>query len=496
MPNYPTQGSPTKCGGAWELPLPPLYGDESYQGAPAKDFDGSRSEAVLSFRSSVSLSATAPAAASRPSATVGAAPQQPATSGGDAGALWSSWATAAAEGSRNPVDFGFLLEASKAAAAASAATGSTPVRDRSRSPSGNAQRQPRRGSITPTRKPVAAKGSSKKIARQASQGHGRPALAGSARTKEEDSMLQVSSSTMTMPAAAVSLDKTMLCKFWLKGRCTRDGACKFAHGEDEQRRACGKVPCRYHQEGGCRQGDSCWYAHAAVAAGNGKSSEDDDMQSEGIFTAASSPSVGPAPAPAVFAACSDSTIVPEAAGSQDKTLLCKFWMKGRCSRKGECKFAHGEEEQRQACKAHICKFHREGFCSQGATCWYSHDCQEASTARSSTASTASSTSTSSTQSLPPPSPKRLPAPSSTAGAPGPRRHRAGRGRKDAAAGIMKLEVAFANGAIKSGSPRRLSEKERRRLWSDICEDDDETIDSMFGPAFGHLPPMAEALAMS
>ncbi|CAE7418195.1 mkrn1 [Symbiodinium natans] len=50
---------------------------------------------------------------------------------------------------------------------------------------------------------------------------------------------------------------------------------------------------------------------------------------------------------------------------QDKTLLCKFWLKNRCDR-SNCKYAHGEEEKRRACKAIMCLFEAlSGLSRQG-----------------------------------------------------------------------------------------------------------------------------------
>jgi len=59
-------------------------------------------------------------------------------------------------------------------------------------------------------------------------------------------------------------DKTQLCKFWQKGRCQRHGTCKYAHGLEEQRAACAFIPCRRFQNGTCKQGVDCMFAHTPV----------------------------------------------------------------------------------------------------------------------------------------------------------------------------------------------------------------------------------------
>eukprot|EP00931_Biecheleriopsis_adriatica_P121345 TRINITY_DN96427_c0_g1_i1.p1 TRINITY_DN96427_c0_g1~~TRINITY_DN96427_c0_g1_i1.p1 ORF type:complete len:521 (+),score=108.65 TRINITY_DN96427_c0_g1_i1:59-1564(+) len=63
-------------------------------------------------------------------------------------------------------------------------------------------------------------------------------------------------------------------------------------------------------------------------------------------------------------------------GKQQKTLICKFWLKGKCLRTEGCTFAHGVEEQKLACSAIRCRFDREGVCQQGADCWFAHGAQE------------------------------------------------------------------------------------------------------------------------
>jgi len=173
------------------------------------------------------------------------------------------------------------------------------------------------------------------------------------------------------------LDKTMICKFWLKGRCSRSEGCKFAHGEAEQRAACAAVPCRYYSLGNCRQGEACWFAHSSTSKSSnpegetiaenirpgGNADARPKLQLRDDSASASAPSLSSQ------AASGSSGAAPSAS---DKTLMCKFWRRNRCARKEDCKFAHGEEEQRQACKAVMCRFIQAGSCSQGSACWYAH----------------------------------------------------------------------------------------------------------------------------
>mmetsp|Transcript_26365 Transcript_26365/g.61158 ORF Transcript_26365/g.61158 Transcript_26365/m.61158 type:complete len:368 (+) Transcript_26365:79-1182(+) len=143
-------------------------------------------------------------------------------------------------------------------------------------------------------------------------------------------------------------DKTQPCKFWQEGRCQRGQQCKYAHGDDELRRACGAILCKHLQRGGrCRLGEACWFAHTEPCeTGNLPDGEP---------------------------ACARISLPPPAlpASPQDKTLLCKFWMKNRCER-SSCRYAHGEEEKRRACKAIMCSFEASGGCRLGSECLYAH----------------------------------------------------------------------------------------------------------------------------
>eukprot|EP00928_Gymnodinium_smaydae_P025919 TRINITY_DN20507_c0_g2_i1.p1 TRINITY_DN20507_c0_g2~~TRINITY_DN20507_c0_g2_i1.p1 ORF type:complete len:411 (-),score=124.15 TRINITY_DN20507_c0_g2_i1:198-1430(-) len=165
-------------------------------------------------------------------------------------------------------------------------------------------------------------------------------------------------------AAAGEADKTLLCKFWLQGKCTLNEACKFAHGEAERKEACASRACRFFQQGFCRLGDTCRYAHVEGADGPGSDAEsaDGDDSAETASTASS------APPPPVRKGSEDGS-----KRNKEKTLLCKFWLNNACSMKDNCRFAHGEEEQRLACGAVVCRFMKEvGQCRLGDACYYAH----------------------------------------------------------------------------------------------------------------------------
>mmetsp|Transcript_58959 Transcript_58959/g.121897 ORF Transcript_58959/g.121897 Transcript_58959/m.121897 type:complete len:420 (+) Transcript_58959:13-1272(+) len=149
-------------------------------------------------------------------------------------------------------------------------------------------------------------------------------------------------------------DKTQPCMFWQEGRCQRGQGCRYAHGDEELRQACGAILCKHLQRRGrCHLGDACWFSHT-------------EHLSDGEPAASRS-------GPCSNSAPSGSSQDPESPrrSGRDKTLICKFWLKNRCDR-SNCKYAHGEEEKRRACKAIMCLFEASGGCRLGAECLYAH----------------------------------------------------------------------------------------------------------------------------
>jgi hypothetical protein len=57
--------------------------------------------------------------------------------------------------------------------------------------------------------------------------------------------------------------KTKLCMFWLSNKCQRGASCKFAHGEEEKRKARSSILCRFIVAGiPCSLGDECMFSHS------------------------------------------------------------------------------------------------------------------------------------------------------------------------------------------------------------------------------------------
>lgn len=179
-------------------------------------------------------------------------------------------------------------------------------------------------------------------------------------TVPESSPVAPSESASRPPKQDSQQDKTLLCKFFLKSRCSRK-ECNFAHSESEQKEACRKLPCRFDAAGTCRQGESCWYRHSekennAQKANSGSNSEVQESESADLVSQ-----------DAAMSKAKPSKV----SQVEDKTMMCKFWLKKRCSR-NDCGFAHGEAEQRAACKKVRCRYEKRGTCTKGADCWYLH----------------------------------------------------------------------------------------------------------------------------
>jgi len=194
-------------------------------------------------------------------------------------------------------------------------------------------------------------------------------------------------------------DKTLLCKFWLKKRCEQGENCRFAHGEEEKRLACKSMMCQFQIGGSCRLGADCLYVHSEnflrPHLGSSASLPDEVVEELGANVQEADSvqevdsigvdivefkvvqrerkSLTAKGAPKRF--CPEPTGYADnwQSGKFDKTQLCKFWLKGKCARSVGCKYAHGEDERRGACKAIQCReFQTTRSCHLGALCPYTH----------------------------------------------------------------------------------------------------------------------------
>lgn len=166
-------------------------------------------------------------------------------------------------------------------------------------------------------------------------------------------------------------DKTLICKFWLKGHCRRT-PCDFAHGEEEKKAACRLLPCQFFASGSCRLGPDCLYRHDLEADSSGDEEKDVGSGCE-VKSASTTASEGPdGTETASLPSATESYKKDRHLGKFDKTKLCMFWQDGRCQRGAMCKYAHGEAERRAACANIPCKHWQSGTCHD-EDCAFAHD---------------------------------------------------------------------------------------------------------------------------
>lgn len=327
--------------------------DDSYEGSNVADFDRSRGAGVVAFRKAVEVEAASDKE-ERP------------------GDVMATWVTAVSSSSgKQPNDFGFLLNGSGHKTVMSE-EGRVTCRGRSRS------RSPSRSRDGFSRDGFSRDGFSRDGAEQGFK-----------------KVLQTLESGSALPVGNCSRGKagtTSVCKFWLRGACAR-ADCKFLHSKSE---SLDEQP-RSDDSGLGRSSLSTPKAkasrHDCEAVGEFKCimeglNEDEEVMGTGFPRSRESrdSQLQPSPPKQSSKARRRKTLASEADASsksassggakQDKTLMCKFWLRNACQRTSNCNFAHGDQEQRAACRMVPCRFFQaNGSCRQGDECWYMHDAQ-------------------------------------------------------------------------------------------------------------------------
>jgi hypothetical protein len=229
----------------------------------------------------------------------------------------------------------------------------------------------------------------------------------------------VHSLPLIFPAQQFGVKRT-LCKFFLQGTCDKGDACTWAHGDKElgvpiaeavveestedafdsslaellqaaeeeeqaanetqlqaetEDRPVKRTLCKFFQEGNCRNGDNCSWAHGQ-----------EELE---LPLTEMEPEVLTPPPLLVFPG-------HEPAGPNEKRTICKFWKAGNCSRGDECTWAHGAQDLGAAAfvepevrkpltivlprhepagpneKRTICKYWQAGHCALGDECTWAH----------------------------------------------------------------------------------------------------------------------------
>ncbi|CAE7702614.1 bioC [Symbiodinium sp. CCMP2592] len=141
--------------------------------------------------------------------------------------------------------------------------------------------------------------------------------------------------------------KRTICKFWEDGACKNGATCTWAHGAEElgmplspRPEAMGpnakKTLCKFWLQGTCTKGSSCTFAHGdQELVGSATSTAPVSSLWQGLMQRRSA-AVSTAPPQGSWRAPS--------AGVSSKRTICKFWEQGLCTKGDSCTFAHGEEE--------------------------------------------------------------------------------------------------------------------------------------------------------
>lgn len=186
--------------------------------------------------------------------------------------------------------------------------------------------------------------------------------------------------------------KTVMCKFWPLGQCTKGDQCTYIHDQEEvfsndisagfgcwneneaaitqflagndfnakeanpPRDNYKKVLCKYYLLGTCAKGDSCTYAHGEeelVGAGDQYRANDAE-EVQGFptqFCRLYEGNLNKGEAAITKFFTGNGWNAREANLSRDcwntpnyKKVLCKYYALGTCTKGGSCTYAHGEEE--------------------------------------------------------------------------------------------------------------------------------------------------------
>ena len=173
-----------------------------------------------------------------------------------------------------------------------------------------------------------------------------------------------------VPASAdtVALGLCVSAEYYNRKKNHSDCATCAAHTRPE-RSFWKKIPCRFHQRGECRDGDSCKFSHQDGA----------DAASHAQQQHHSAHRPHPRGAPAGFPSSGRSGFAPKSSSAS----ICSHYQRGGCNRGASCKFVHQDAGSRdyysapyhgasRGLKTQPCIYHQRGGCKRGHQCTFSH----------------------------------------------------------------------------------------------------------------------------
>ena len=127
-----------------------------------------------------------------------------------------------------------------------------------------------------------------------------------------------------------------ICRFFLKGNCTKGNSCPFRHIKPDK-----AVVCKHWLRGLCKKGDRCEFLHEYDAK---------RMPECWFF--------------AKFGECSNPECIFLHINPDDKVAVCPWYARGFCKHGPKCRYKH---QFAVACPEYL-----TGFCIKGKTCKFVH----------------------------------------------------------------------------------------------------------------------------
>jgi cleavage and polyadenylation specificity factor subunit 4 len=143
------------------------------------------------------------------------------------------------------------------------------------------------------------------------------------------------------PANQISLGdlngEAEICKFFLKGSCSKGTQCPYRHNRTEK-----SVVCKHWLRGLCKKGDTCEFLHQY----------DLSKMPECYFYSK-------------FGECSNPECMYLHINPDDKIRECPWYVRGFCRSGPKCRFKHVK-------KTTVCENYLIGFCPLGPNCKFGH----------------------------------------------------------------------------------------------------------------------------
>jgi len=138
------------------------------------------------------------------------------------------------------------------------------------------------------------------------------------------------------PNMQAAQDGTGICKYFLKGTCSKGSSCQFRHSKGER-----SIVCKHWLRALCKKGDGCEFLHRF----------DLSRMPECYFFSK-------------FGECSNPECMYLHINPEDKVKECPWYARGFCKHGNKCRHRHVTKV--------MCDNYYEGFCPNGPNCKFGH----------------------------------------------------------------------------------------------------------------------------